>query len=200
MPPPSHPHKIVAAADHVRHLIMEAIAAKPGIHLRDLQRVVHVSLSGIEHHVRALEREARIVTISDGYFRRCFLTTWVLPEEARRLDEEERRIIAEFRRRMSLAIVLHLAADGPLRHHELQERLGKSKGTVSYHLSRLLANGLLRMTGDSSDARYDLANRARVISLLVTFSPLFRDHVDGFVDMWLSLGARFSGETGDPDG
>lgn len=179
----------MAAADaSVRRRIVDAIAAKPGIHMRDLARVASVSLSGITHHARALEMEGAVVGISDGHYRRYFLSTLVMPSEARRLTGEDRKLLAECRRPISLAIILNLAVDGPLRHREFRGRLGKAKGTVSYHLSRLVAAGLVRESLSSEEEGYDLVDPSRAIALLVTFSDTLRDHVDGFASLWLLLG------------
>lgn len=157
--------------------------------MRELERAVGLSLSGVDHHVRGLEKERRVVTISDRYFRRCFLTTLELPAERRRLDEGDRRILAECRRPTALSIVLNVAAEGALRPSELAARLGRSPSTVSYHIARLRGAGILQTVGETSEERYDLVNRPRTVSLLVTFSDSFRDHVDGFAALWLSLRA-----------
>lgn len=158
--------------------------------MRELERGMGISLSGVSHHLRILEEQGAIVGISDGHYRRYFPSDLVLPVQARRLAEDDRRLLAECRRPMSLAIVLSLAVDGRLRHGELRKRLGKSKSTASYHLSRLLTSGLLRLVRDSSAESYELADRDRAVALLVTFSGTLRDHVDGFADLWLSLRRR----------
>src|SRR5947208_8763765 len=87
----------------IRQRILDAIADKPGVHMRGLQRVAGVSLSTITHHLRVLESEGNIVGISDGHYRRFFLSTLTLPEEARRLSEADRRVLSECKRPTSLA-------------------------------------------------------------------------------------------------
>ena len=169
---------------------MHAISTKPGIHMRELERSLGVSLSGVSYHLRILEEQGAIVGISDGHYRRYFSSDLVLPTEARRVTEDDRLLLAECRRPVSLAILLNLAMEGRMRHGELRKRLGKSKSTTSYHLSRLLASGLVCIVRDSSAESYQLVDRARAVALLVTFSGTLRDHVDGFADLWLSLGTR----------
>ena len=174
----------------VRHRVLDAITAKPGIHMRELERLLGVSLSGITHHARILESEGHIVGISDGHYRRYFLSALVLPSEARRLTDIERKLLAACKRPTPLTIILNLAVDGPLRHRDLEQRLGRAKGTVSYHLSRLADQGIVSAPSSSAVEGYRLADPSRVISLLVTFSGALRDHVDGFANLWLLLGRK----------
>ncbi len=170
-----------------RGRILEAIAAMPGIHLRELERHVGISFSGVSHHVRALEKEGAIIGVSDPHYRRYFLSGLILPNEARELNEVDRRLLAECQRPASLAIVLNLAADGPMTHAEIGTRLKKSKGTVSYHLSRLMDARVVRIVPGPRGETCELVDANRVTSVLVTFSASLRDHVDGFARLWLSL-------------
>jgi len=167
---------------------MAAIAAKPGIHMRELERIVGISLSGISHHLRVLEKQGTVIGISDRHYRRYFLSSLVIPDEARLLNEDDRRLLAECQRRASLAIILSLATDGPMSHVEIEQRLRRSKATVEYHLSRLVDSRIVRIVPESSSQRYELVEPARVVPVLVTFAATLTDHTDGFARLWLALG------------
>jgi len=158
--------------------------------MRGLERAASVSLSTITHHLRVLESEGSVVGISDGHYRRFFMSSLTLPEQARRLSEDDRKLLAECKRPTSLAIILNLAADGPLRHREIEERVRKRKGTVSYYLSRLQDLGDVASSSDSSRDGYIVGNASRVIPLLVTFSSSRRDRVDTYANLWLVLGRK----------
>jgi len=174
----------------VRRRIVQEISTEPGIHLRELERRLAISLSGIIHHLKILEGEDVVVGISDGHYRRYFAKELILPTEARRLTDDDRRFLAQYRRPMSLAIVLNLAVAGRLRHVELRERIGKSKSKLSYHLSRLATSGHVRLVHEASSETYELTDKARVVALLVTFSDTLRDHVDEFAKLWIALQQR----------
>lgn len=155
--------------------------------MRELERRVGVSFSGIAHHVHNLESEGVIVSLWDGHFRRWFSRDLLLFAESRRLGEEDRRLLAACRRPAALSILLNLAAAGSLRHKELLGRVGKSKSTLTYHLEHLISEGLVRVSIESSERRYELVDRDRSIALLVTFAETYRSHADGFADLWLAL-------------
>lgn len=176
-----------AAGARARGRILEAISSKPGIHVRELERVVGISGSGISHHLHALEKHGQVVGISDGHYRRYFQAHLVLPQAARQLNDLDRRLLGECRRPASLAIVLNLAVDGPMSHSRIQEALGRSKGTVTYHLNRLVESAVLTRREASTDDLYELVEPIRVVALLTTFSSSFVDHVDGFARLWLNL-------------
>ncbi len=178
---------MAAAGADVRGRVLEAISRKPGIHMRELQRTIGISLSGISHHVRALEKQGVVIGISDRHYRRYFSSNLLLPREARLLNEADRRLLAECRRPASLTIVLNLAVDGPMDPGEIRVRLKRSHGTVRYHLSRLVDTGVVNIRRGSAGEMYELVERDRVISILATFSDTLRDHADGFARLWLDL-------------
>ena len=174
----------------IRARILDAVSTRPGIHMRELERILGISLSGLGHHLHVLEKQGAIVGLSDGHYHRYFLSNLVLPEEARRLNDADRRLLAECQRPASLAIILNLAADGPLRHEDIGRRLKRSKGTVTYHMSRLVDAAIVRVRRNASGDIYELAESKRVLSILLTFATGLRDHVDGFARLWLALGER----------
>jgi AcrR family transcriptional regulator len=155
--------------------------------MRQLERVAGVSLSAVTHHLRAVEMEGKVVAIFDGYYRRYFLSTLVLIGDARQLTEADRRLLAECKRPTSLGIILNLAVDGPLRHKDLELRLGRTKGTISHSLSRLVSLDIVSRSDEPSAQRYVVASPSRVVPLLVTFSGSLRSHVDSYANLWLLL-------------
>ncbi len=181
---------MAAPETDIRARILAAVSAMPGVHMRELERSTGISLGGLTHHLRVLEQQGALVGLSDGYYHRYFLPSLVLPEASRRLNEVDRRLLALCRRPASLAIVLNLAADGPLTHEDLRARLRRSKGTVTYHLSRVIEEGIVRVVRDPRGDLYELADSKRVLSTLVTFATTLRDHVDGFAALWSALGSR----------
>ena len=178
---------MAAGGTGVRGRILDAISSIPGIHMRELARVVGISLSGISHHVRVLERQGLVVGVSDRHYRRFFSSRLVLPKEARRLDEVDRRLLAECRRATSLAIILSLAVEGPMTHREVTRRLKRSRGTVTHHLTRLSVAGIVTLGAGSNGATYELVDPSRVVSLLATFSNTLQDRLDGFARLWSRL-------------
>lgn len=174
----------------VRARILAAIAARPGIHVRELERTVGLSQSGVIHHLRILEREGAVRAVSEGHYHRYFSSDLVLPEAARQLNDGDRRLLAACRRPASLAILLHLAADRSLSHDEIGRRLRRSKGTVTYHLTRLVEEGLVRSAGSPPGKTYELADRERTLAILASFADTLRDHMESFAQLWLRFGER----------
>ena len=155
--------------------------------MRELERRLDVSFGSIDHHVHVLVRQGDIIGLWDGHYRRLFGADLVLPTEARRLNEDDRRFLSLCRRPMALAVVLNLAAENRMRHIDLQARIGRSKATLSYHLDKLVSAGVVRRYSESPEQGYQLTNRDRSISLLVTFADSLQDHVDGYASLWASL-------------
>src|SRR5207253_9634461 len=100
--------------------------------MRELGRTVGLSLSGVGHHLRVLEEEGLVVGLSDGYYRRFFPSHLVLAPEARRLDNADRRLLAECWRTTLLTIILSLEVDGPVSTRVFGTRLCKYMCSDSY--------------------------------------------------------------------
>ncbi len=72
-------------------------------------------------------------------------------------------------------------------HREVTRRLKRSRGTVTYHLTRLSVAGIVTLGAGSNGETYELVDPSRVVSLLATFSNTLQDRLDGFARLWSRL-------------
>ncbi|HUR25914.1 MAG TPA: ArsR family transcriptional regulator [Candidatus Thermoplasmatota archaeon] len=149
----------------------------PGIHVREAARQLETSLALVEYHL-ALLREHRLVNVSreDGYAR-LFATDAPAPRAG------EREQVGLLRQRLPLRITLSLLDDGPAKHKDLAESLGLGKSTLSFHLRKLEAAGLVAR---DAQGRFAAKDAPRVLRLLLAYPPT-RDLRQAFADVWLSL-------------
>jgi predicted transcriptional regulator len=161
----------------IRRRLYAIVKEYPGIHVREAARQLGTSMALVEYHL-ALLREHGLVTVSkeDRYAR-------LYPSDAPAPGPGEREKVGLLRQRLPLRITLTLLDDGPTKHKDLADGLGLGKSTLSFHLRKLEAAGLVAR---DAEGRFAVVEPARVLRLLLAFPPT-RDLRQAFADVWLSL-------------
>lgn len=117
-----------------RAIVADAVDAHPGVHFNELVRSLDLARGQVQYHLRRLDAEDTIVV--DRYHGQ---THYYPPD----FDEWERRALALLRRETAGDIVVHLLQDGPTRPDTVASELDIARGTLEWHLDRLLAHGLV---------------------------------------------------------
>jgi predicted transcriptional regulator len=154
--------------------LLALVANTPGIHLRLLERESGLPLGQVLYHLERLERMGLIVSARDAGFRRYFLT--------REVGRGEKRYFAALRHEVPRRVLLRLLDRSPLAHKQIQEPLGVAASTLSFHLQRLLASGVLLRVRTGTANHYAIAEPEIVRRELVFYRESFRDpEVDRYV-------------------
>lgn len=154
--------------------ILECIARTPGIHLRSVERTTSLPLGQVLYHLDRLERMGLIVSTKDAGFRRYFLS--------RDIGRAEKRYLAALRHEVPRRILLILLETGRQTHKDLQARLEVAGSTLSFHLQRLLASGVLARDRRGAANLYAIADPETVRRELVFYRESFQDAaVDRYV-------------------
>jgi len=160
-----------------RQAIYRAISDAPGSHLRALHRQLDYAKGTVQYHLQWLIDHELVEAESDGEYTRYY--------PAHAFAADDKRILSELRRSYSRTIIAHLAADGPLTTSELAERVGRSRSTVSWHLSRLHEAGMVEKRREGRHVRYGLVDRDRLLTLYVAYEGSFTDRLlDNVLDLW----------------
>ncbi|HJQ94070.1 MAG TPA: ArsR family transcriptional regulator, partial [Candidatus Thermoplasmatota archaeon] len=159
-----------------RRRLYALVKEYPGVHVREAARQLGTSMALVEYHL-ALLREHGLVSVSkdDGYAR-------LYPGDAPPPGPAERGQVGLLRQRLPLRVTLTLLDDGPAKHKDLAEALGLGKSTLSFHLRKLEAAGLVVR---DADGRFAVKDPPRVLRLLLAYPPT-RDLRQAFADVWLS--------------
>ncbi|MGI0080704.1 MAG: winged helix-turn-helix transcriptional regulator [Nitrososphaerales archaeon] len=155
------------------------VSLLPGIHLRELQRLLGISFNATRYNVEKLCSSGEIVQEKDkGYLR-------FYPPETK----ESERVIYSLLRSKTLQSVLAALASEPegLTHKQLSERTGFAKSTVSESLQRLTKSGIVAVRfSDYAKMVYVLQNSSELFRMMIraggSTSP--SSATDRFVDLW----------------
>lgn len=165
----------------MREQILDTLKAFPGLHFRGIARELDTSTSLARYHLDQLTEENKIRSEEVGGYVRYFPT-----EEFDELTGEEREKLNLIRQEKPLEIVLALLQFGSMRHKELHEIVPGSKGTLSYHLNKLVDADIVRRVRRGEDRGFHLVDEDQVRRLVARYRPE-SDMLDEVHDMWEDL-------------
>ncbi|WP_458186928.1 winged helix-turn-helix transcriptional regulator [Haladaptatus sp. NG-WS-4] len=120
----------------VRGDLYEKIERAPGLYLSELDDRLDVSLSTIRHHLRVLEREGMVTGAKVRGKRRFYP------------DEEGVELAAALAEEPTAAVLDAVSRREPASVGELADELERDPSTVTHHLKRLEADGLVERERD----------------------------------------------------
>jgi predicted transcriptional regulator len=140
-----------------RRRVYEAICADPGIHLRELSRLVAQSLGNVEHHLQHLVRHG-LVSSHRGRNRCSYFPTG-------QVDARDARLLHLLRKEPCRTILTALADAPDQSTSEVAARLGLSSSTASYHLKRLKEEGLIESVSVGRERLHHLREAEHILDV-----------------------------------
>ncbi|MEW5936841.1 MAG: metalloregulator ArsR/SmtB family transcription factor [Candidatus Thermoplasmatota archaeon] len=163
-----------------RRAIYQLVARFPGIHLRDVQKRMELSMGVLEYHLNYMVKRGILSAQTDGYRR-----TYFVREEVQHPDKPT---LALLRQEVPRRMIVYLLLGGKRGFKDLVEEIGMSRSTTSFHLKKLTESGLVRAERSGREMVYWIADPERTANLIITYKESFLDSVvDRFVDAWLKL-------------
>jgi len=160
-----------------RKEIFEYVQANPGVHFSQLKRDLDMETGLVQHHLRTLEDYDVLSSTDHQGKRRLFV--------AEELNDEERAILSSLRYETTRHILLFLLEETTARNRAIAEELGVSPPTVSWHVSRLVENGIVSEVQDGRTTCYTVTDEELTMQLLVRYQESFVDRaVDNVLDFW----------------
>jgi predicted transcriptional regulator len=162
------------ARDRARRLI----SLIPGIHLRELHRLLGISFNATRYNVEKLSGQGEIVVQREKGFTRLYPPG---------ITESEKRAYPFLRRNSSKSILAALLRErAGLTHKELTEKTKLSKSTVSENLQRLLEEGIIRVSvSDGLKTLYDLPEDHNLSFMIVNSRVSTGDSATKrYIDLW----------------
>ena len=155
-----------------RQNVIAAVNDYPGLHLEALSHVTRTSAPLVQHHLRALLREHRLVVEKTGRSPRYFPLN---------VSPSKRAKLAILREPLPFAIALSLIHHGETHHAHIARDVQFTRSTISYHLRRLVDRGI----ASHHRERQTYALRYRLdVELLLRSHPPPKPLLEGFGDLW----------------
>ena len=150
--------------------------------MREMERELGMQVGMLSYHLRVLTEAGMVRTEPEGNHLRYF------PSDGFILSD--RKALSYLRNRTSRAILIHLLDKGSMGFSELLGQVMVSKSTLSYHVKRLAAAGLI-IVKKGQRTTVAVSDPQRMVNLLVWVrEDLERDPADALVDVWNRLNER----------
>ncbi len=165
-----------------RRKIYSAIEVSPGIHLRELQRILNMPLTSLEYHLGYMTRRKILFVETEGHHKRYY---------TKPLDLEDKRVLTALRQKRIREIVLTVLANEKAKNQFLAERLKMSNSTLSSYLKYLVNKNILAREKIGYEYHYTVRDEERVAKVLTAYKPSFLDKlVDHALDTWMETRIR----------
>jgi predicted transcriptional regulator len=151
------------------------VSLQPGLHLRELQRRIGLSFSSTRYHVDRLTKDGEIDRVEDNGYSRIYPAG---------LDERDRVLLSLVRRETDRRILSSFLRGNGLSQQRLTDLTGLAKSTVSEHLATLLKLGVLRTKTGGERRIFELADPAKIDTMLNLYPHLLGKATRRFIDLW----------------
>jgi DNA-binding transcriptional ArsR family regulator len=153
------------------------VSLLPGLHLRELQRLIGMSFNSTRYQVDKLTASGEILRIEEGGFSRLYPIG---------TSDTDKALFSAIRRPTDRRILATMVRTRRVSHRELSTLTGFAKSTLSEHLGRLVEIGaIVRRISSESMVEYELTDPVRIEALInVQNLTLVRRATDRFIDLW----------------
>lgn len=171
------------ALDHAtRRRVYDLVRRAPGAHLREIARLLELSITLADYHLRFLEKHELVSHSMDGEFKRFYPRSVFGDASAvPALEDADKRLLAFLRQRVPRSVLLRLLEVEQSFHRDLLEAAQVSPSTLSHHLRKMVQGGVLLWT---SERMYRVADPRRAARLSVAYDIATADQVDVFLRVW----------------
>ena len=160
-----------------RRKIYAVIEAHPGIHMRELQRVLDMPLTTLEYHLTYMARKKVLFRESDSHYKRYYV---------RPLDAEDKKILAALRQRKMRDIVFLVLTNKKAKYQFIADFLKLPNSTLSFYLKYLVDNMVLTKERVGYENIYTVRDEEMVAKVLIAYKASFLDRViDKTLNTWM---------------
>ena len=160
-----------------RSSIVRLVGLAPGIHLREVERALGISLTTVRYHVQLLSSSGLISCVTDGTYVRLYPAG---------TEQEEMRLYSRLRSRTARKILATLLQSPHITNKEISNITGLAKSTVSEHIQTFVQNNIVNVSENRwVSPKLSLANPDLIRKILNRGGSMENSGVvQRFVDLW----------------
>jgi len=121
----------------LRDRITDEVSAHPGVHLRELHRMIGCAMGALQYHLKNLEKDGEVVSLRAGNVRHVFPPNYSTEERVLLLTALARNPTVN-------SILIECLKNGQTTQAEISRDLNVDKSLISYYTSSLLKADILR--------------------------------------------------------
>jgi len=157
------------------------IKKNPGLHFRELLRLLDVNVGDLQYNLSVLEKENIIVGKEEMGYKRYYPNPMEHPEE--------KKILPFLRQPVQRKILIEILIRGKVTLLELSDELKIKNQTILYHIKKMQNSGIIMLEKDGKTVFYSLKNPDLVTKTIIRYRESLSDKiVEKFIDFWHSTG------------
>lgn len=160
-----------------RRKIYDLVSKNPGLHLSKIAELLHMRISLVEYHLIYLVKNHIIIPIKESGYLRFYVKG--------KIGTTDKRILALLRQEIPLRIMLFLLKNAVSRHKDILNNIDVAPSTLSYHLKKLVDNGIITVYKYGEEKGFSIVNREMIVRLLIQYKPY--NLIESFKDIWIDL-------------
>ncbi|MDG6915412.1 MAG: winged helix-turn-helix transcriptional regulator [Nitrososphaerota archaeon] len=149
--------------DPTQRRILEFIAARPGVHLREICRSLGLAMGDVQYHLRRLERDRRITSTRRGLYK------FFYPADL--FGEKQREVLSVLGLDTQRELLLDIIRSPGTTQEALVASAGLSQATVSWHLKRLVDLGIVERGQQGRLSTYSVPRGDEIARFIKTYHP-----------------------------
>jgi predicted transcriptional regulator len=157
-----------------RSKIYAIIKKSPGLHIRNLQRIMGIPLTSLQYHLNYMARRNVILEEKSEHYTRYY---------CKPLESGDKKILSVLRQRRLREIVMMILVGKKAKYRFIVETLKLPPSTISFYLKHLLDNQIIVRTKIGYENVYTLTDEDRIVKILIAYQSSF---LDTLVDKWAS--------------
>lgn len=157
--------------------ILRLVSISPGIHLREIERLLNLSLHSVRYHVDLLAKTGLIVCDKEKRYSRVFLPS---------TSERDIVLYSYLRVNSARRIISALVSNHSLSNKEICQLTGLAKSTVSEAIQEFLETNTVAFEISDLGIKVRLQDALHVAQLIDNLGPTLNsnDVVERFADLW----------------
>lgn len=151
-----------------RRNIYAVLEKNPGIHLRELQRIVDMPVATLEYHLDYMTRKRIVYAETEGHYRRYY---------TKPLSAEDKKVLSALRQRKMREIVLIVLTNQKVKYQSLADSLKLPHSTLSFYLKYLVTKDILTREKIGYENLYRVKDEEQVAKVLIAYESSFSDRL-----------------------
>lgn len=148
-----------------RKIIFLLIEKNPGINLSTIAEMLQMSIPLVDYHTHQMSDNGLVTIEKDegkGY-KRYYITG--------ETTTKDKKILGILRQEIPLKIVMFLLEHPYSKHNKILENFEIAGSTLSYHINKLVKNGIVSFHGSGEKRGYYITDEKEVINFLTRYKP-----------------------------
>jgi len=150
------------------------IQKNPGLNLSEISKILNLKVQLVDYHTRYLVSKKLIIYDKEKGFKRYYV--------AGKTGIKEKRFFGVLRQEIPLKITLFLLEYPYSQHKEILSNFNISASTLTYHINKLVKNGIICLQETDEKKGYVIVNEKEVIDFLRRYKP--SEILKRFKDTW----------------